>query len=94
MIPNKEKKMALSCCKKKLSSLLHGATSEHNDDFYCLDFLYFFRTESNLKSYEKICKNTDFHGIVMLSEKNNKLEFNQSMNSDKMKYIIYVDTEF
>ena len=30
----------------------------------------------------------------MLSEKNNKLEFNQSMNSDKMKYIIYVDAEF
>ena len=27
----------------------------------------------------------------MLLEKNNKLEFNQSMNSDKMKYIIYVD---
>ena len=74
--------------------MLHGATSKHKGDSYCLDFLYFFRTESNLKSYEKIYKNTDFRRIVMLSEKNNKLEFNQSMNSDKMKYIIYVDTEF
>ena len=52
-----------------------------------------FRTENKLKSHEKICKNKDFCGIVMPSEKNNILEFNQYMNSDKMPHIIYADIE-
>ena len=30
----------------------------------------------------------------MPSEKNNILEFNQQMNSDKMQHIIYADIEF
>ena len=38
-------------------------------------------------------KNKDFCGIVMLSEKDNILEFNQYMKSDKMPYIIYADIE-
>ena len=32
-------------------------------------------------------------GVVMLSEKDNILEFNQYMKSDKMPYIIYADIE-
>ena len=35
----------------------------------------------------------DFFGIVMPSEKNNILEFNQYMKSDKTQYIIYADIE-
>ena len=35
-------------------------------------------------------KNKSFCGIVMPSEKDNILEFNQYMKSDKMPYIIYV----
>ena len=42
-------------------------------------------------THEKVCKNKDFCGIVMPSEKVNILEFNQYMNSDKMPYIIYGD---
>ena len=38
-------------------------------------------------------KNKDFSGIIMPSEKDNILEFNQYMKSDKMPYIIYVDIE-
>ena len=45
------------------------------------------------KSHENICINKDFWEIVMLSEKDNILEFNQYMKSDKMPYIIYVDIE-
>ena len=40
-----------------------------------------------------MCKNKDFCGIVMPSEKDNILEFNQYMKSDKMPYIIYADIE-
>ena len=46
-----------------------------------------------LKSHEKICKNKDFYGIAMPSEKDNILEFNQYMKSDEMPYIIYADIE-
>ena len=43
--------MALSCCKKKLSSLLHGATSEHNGDFIFLEQKV---TLNLMKKYVKI----------------------------------------
>ena len=40
-----------------------------------------------MKKYVK----TNFCGIVIPSKKNNVLEFNQCMKSDKMPYIIYAD---
>ena len=84
--------MALSCS-KKLSALLHGITSRHKGDFYCLNCLHSFRTENKLKSDEKVCKNKGFCGIVMPLEQDNILESNQHMKSDKMPCIIYADIE-
>ena len=46
-----------------------------------------------LKSHEKACKNKDFRGIVIQSEKDNILEFNQYMKSQKIPYITYSDME-
>ena len=65
----------------------------HHGDFYYLNCLYSFRTENKHKSHEKVCTNKDFGGIVMPSEKDNILEFNQYMKTDKMSYIIYADIE-
>ena len=93
MIPNEEKEGWHYLAVKKLSTLLRGITSKHHGDFYCLNYLHSFRTEIKLKFHEKICKNKDFCGIIMPSEKNNILEFNQYMKSDKMLYIIYADVE-
>ena len=53
----------------------------------------FFWNKEKLKSYEKVCKNKDFRGIVMSSEKDNLLKFNQHINSDKMPNITYADLE-
>ena len=61
--------------------------------FYCLDCLHPFRTGNKLKSYEKVYKNKDFYGIVVESERNNILELNQYVKSDKMPYTIYADIE-
>ena len=69
-------------CSKKISALLYRITSKHKGDFYCLNCLHSLRTENRLKSHEKVCKNKDFCGIVMPSEKDNILEFNQYMKSD------------
>ena len=58
-----------------------------------MTYPYSFITENELKSHEKLCKNKDFCGIILSSEKSNVLEFNQYINSDKLSYIIYADTE-
>ena len=47
----------------------------------------------SLKSYEKVCKNKDFCGTVMLSQKDNILQLSQNMKSEKMLYMIYADLE-
>ena len=52
-----------------------------------------FRTENKLKSHEKVCRKKDFCVIVMPSEKDDILEFNQYIKSNKMQYIIYADIE-
>ena len=49
---------------KKLSTLLRGITSNNNGDFYCLNCLHSFRTEIQLRSPGKVCKNKDLCGIV------------------------------
>ena len=55
--------------------------------------LHSFRTENRFNSHEKVCKNKDFCEILMPSQKDNILVFNQNMKSDKMPYIIYADME-
>ena len=54
-----------------------------------MNYIHFIRTENELKSHEKVCKNKQIRGIAMPSEKNNILEFNQYMQS----YIIYATIE-
>ena len=94
MIPNEEKEGRWHCLAvKKISALLHRITSKNKGDFYCLNCLHSFSTENKLKSHEIVCKTKDLSGIVMPSEKDSILKFNQYMKSDKMSYIIYADIE-
>ena len=81
--------MALSCSKKIICfSTLNNIKK---GDFYCLNWRRSLRTRNKLKSHEKVRKNKDNCGIVMPREKDNLLESNQYMKSDKMPYIIYAD---
>ena len=89
MIPNEEKE-GWHYLIKKLSALLDG---KHKGSFYCLKCLHSFRTKNKLESHEKVCKNKEFCRIIMPSENNNLLEFNQYLKSDKMPYIIYIEME-
>lgn len=43
------------------------------------------------ESHKNICEGRDFCGIVIRSKKDNILEFNQHVNSNKMPYMIYAD---
>ena len=93
MIPNEEKEGWHNLAVKKISALLQGIILKHKGDFYCLNYLHSFRRKNELKPQEKVCKNKYFCGIVMPSEKDNILEFNQDVKSDKMSFIIYADIE-
>ena len=55
--------------------------------------LHSFRGESKINSHGKVCKNKYLCRILIPSEKDNILEFNQYMKSDKMPYNIYADIE-
>ena len=92
MIPNEEREGWHYLAVQKLFVLLHGITFDFGV-FYCLNCLHSFRTESKLKSHEKVHKNKDFCGIVIPSEKNSIFEFNQYMKLDKIPYIIYANIE-
>ena len=91
MIPNeKNRRLVLSCSKKKLSALLIKTTSIRNGAFYCLNWLRSFRTKNKLKPREKVFKNKNFCGILMLCDVQ---EFNQYMKLHKVPNIIYADLE-
>ena len=79
MIPNKEKD---SCHYLAVKKTLQGITSKPGGTFFCLNCLHSFKAE-----------NKDLCEILMPSEKDNILEFNRYMKSDKMTYIIYGDIE-
>ena len=78
---------------KKLSALLCRKTSNHDNDFYCLNYLNSFRTESKLKWHEKTWKDKTFCSIEMPSEKTKILKLNQQTKLDKMAYAIYAEIE-
>ena len=93
MNPNVEKEGWHYLTVKKLSALLGGISSKHDGDFYCLNYLHSFRTENKLNSHEKVCKNKNFCGLTMSFQKDNILQFNQYIKSDKIPCIIYADLE-
>ena len=86
-----QRKMALYCS-KIVSALLRGIASKRNDDYYCLNYLHSFKTNSKLKSHKKVCKNKDFCN-VMPSENTKILKFNQYHKSDNAPFIIFADLE-
>ena len=44
---------------KKMSALLRGITSNHKEDFYCLNCFHSCSTENKVKKHKKICENHD-----------------------------------
>ena len=80
--------MALSCS-QKIICIIKKNNIKTSWWFLLFEFFFHsFREDYSLKSHEKFCKNKDFCGIVMSSEKDNILEFNQCMNSNEIPDII------
>ena len=50
---------------KNFPGLLRGITSNHKEDFYCLNCFHSHRTKNKLKAHRKICENHDYCHVEM-----------------------------
>ena len=78
---------------KNRSRLLRGVTSNHNGDFYCLNYRHSYRTKEKFKKHERICKNHDFCHPKISDEDKKILNYNPGEKSLKASHIIYADLE-
>ena len=78
---------------KKLLALLRGITAKYHCDFYCLNCFHYFSTTKKLQSHKRACENKDFRHIIMPSDDNKILEFDQYQKSDKALFIIILYAE-
>ena len=77
---------------KNLSGLLRGITSNHKEDFYCLNCFHSYRTENKLEAHKKICENHDYCHVEMPT-KNNIIKYNHREKCMKLLFVIYADLE-
>ena len=78
---------------KSSSALFREATSNHVEDFYCLNCFHSYGTESKLKKHEKVCNDHGYCYVEMPHEFNEVLNCNHGEKSLKAPVIIYADWE-
>ena len=78
---------------KNLSGLLRGITSNHNADFYCLNYFCAYSTKNKLEKHKKICENHDYCHVEMPTNDNNIINYNRGEKSIEMPFTIYADLE-
>ena len=78
---------------KSLSGLFTGVTSNHKEDYYCLNCFHSYRTKNKLDAQQKACENHEYYHIEMPNKDNNKIKYNQGEKSVKLPFIIYADLE-
>ena len=78
---------------KSLLGLLKGITSNHEEDFYCLNCFHSYRTKNKLEEHKKICENHEYCHVEMPNEDKKIIKYNQGEKSIKLPFIIYADLE-
>ena len=78
---------------KTLSRLSRGITSNHKEDFCCLNCFHSYRTENKLEAHKKICENHDYCHVEMPTKNNNIIKYNHGEKSMKLPFVIYADLE-
>ena len=78
---------------KSLSGLLTGITSNHKEDFYCLNCFHSYRTKNKLEAHKKICENRDYCRVEMPTKDNNTIKYNHGEKSIKLPFVVYADLE-
>ena len=76
-----------------MSRLLREKTSNHHEDFYCLNCNHSYSTKIGLKRHgEKCNKHNDCH-VEMPKEYEKALKYNHGEKSLKAPFVIYFDNE-
>ena len=78
---------------KNLPGLLKGITSNHKEDFYCLNCSHSYRTKNKLQEHKKICENHNYCHVEIPNEDNKTIKYNQGEKSIKLLFVIYADFE-
>ena len=78
---------------KRLSGLLRGVTSNHNNDFYCLNCFHSYSTKNKLEEYKKICENRDYCHVETPTRDNDIIKYNQGEKSIKLPFVFDADLE-
>ena len=91
MITNSKKSHYLAVT--NLSALLKGISSNHKEDFYCLNCFNSYTTKNKLKEHEEICNNNDSCRIDMPSWAEKTLKYNPGEKSLRAPFAIYIDLE-
>ena len=78
---------------KSLSALLRGIESNHNEDFYCLNFFHSYSTEKKRKKHEKVWNDDNYCYVEIPNEDNKILKFNHGERLLKAPFMIYADLE-
>ena len=78
---------------KNLSGLLKGITSNHKEDFYCLNCFCAYSTKNELEAHKIICENHDYCHVEMPTKDNNTIKYNQGEKSIKLPFVVYADLE-
>ena len=73
--------------------MLRGITSNHKEDFYCLNCFHSYSTKSKLKAHKKICENHDYCHVEMPTKNNNIIKYNHGEKSMKLPLVLYADLE-
>ena len=73
--------------------LFRGITSNHDEDFYCLNCLHSFRTDNALKKHERLCESNYYCSVEMPTKLNKILKYNHGEESLKTPFVIYADLE-
>ena len=76
-----------------LSALLQGKSSNHKEDFYCLNCFNIYTTNNKLKEHEEICNNHDSCHIEMSKCFEKILKYNLGEKSLKAPFAIYLELE-
>ena len=78
---------------KSLPGLFKGISSNHKEDFHCLNCFHLYRTKNKLEAHKKICENHEYCHVEMPTKDSNIIKYNQGEKSIKSPFIIYADLE-
>ena len=78
---------------KNLSGLLRGITSNHKEDFYCINCFHSYSTKIKPEAHKKICENHDYCYVEIPTKNSNIIKYNHGEKSMKLPFVIYADLE-